>query len=136
MHTIPILGADADSDVESLSHGALPAGARITARQAGHGVHMDPATLALIVDASKEVLVAAITMLGSIWAARIAARGSGGDASKHPDAAMSPAAIEIDTLTDSHLVLIDDRFEQQIRAALPDRVEAVLNIRLRRPAGR
>ena len=134
MHTIPILGADVESDLESLSRSALPAGSRIAARKAGDGVHMDPATLALILDGSKDVLVAAISMLGSIWAARIAARG--GDGSKRPDAALSPAAIEIDTLTDSHLVLIDDRFEQQVRTVLPDRVEAVLNIRLRAPARR
>lgn len=136
MHTIPIVGADAESDLETLSRSALPAGARIAARQAGHGVHMDPATLALVVDASKDVLVAAITMLGSIWAARIAARGPSGNGPQPPGPPMSAAAIEIDTLTDSHLVLIDDRFEQQVRAALPDRVEAVLNIRLRAPARR
>ena len=136
MHTIPILGAVVESDLESLSRSALPAGSRIAARKAGDGVHMDPATLALILDGSKDVLVAAISMLGSIWAARIAARGSSGDGSKRPDAALSPAAIEIDTLTDSHLVLIDDRFEQQVRTVLPDRVEAVLNIRLRAPARR
>jgi hypothetical protein len=131
MHTIPILGADGESELASLAGGALPAGARITTRQAGDGVHLDAATLALVVDASKDVLVAALTMLGSVWAATIAARASAAGRSSSPEPAAGPPAIEVDTLADSHVLLVDERLEQQLRAVIPDRVQNVLNIRLR-----
>src|SRR5678815_4993155 len=102
MHTIPIFGALDESDLSSLSDKALPPGARISARGAAAGVHMDPATVALMVNASKEVLVAAMTMLGTVWAAKITARAKSDPKSPQHDAAAP--AIEIETLTDSHVV--------------------------------
>src|SRR5690349_16007037 len=129
MHTIPILGTLDESDLSSLTSSALPSGARIAARGGGGGVHMDPATLALVINASKEVLVAAMTMIGTIWAAKIAAGVRSDAASPHQPT--PSAAIEIETLTDSHLVFVDKDFEERLRGVVPDRVERVLNIRLR-----
>lgn len=134
MHTIPILGTLNESDLSSLGGVALPAGARIAARPGGAGVHMDPATLALVINASKEVLVAAMTMLGTVWAAKIAARAKSDAA---PPAAQAPsAAIEIETVTDSHLVVISEDLEERLRGVVPDRVERVLTIRLRNVGSR
>ena len=133
MHTIQVFGGDKEArDLASLLRDALPDGVRISPPQRPDSVNMDPATLAIIISLSKDVLVAAITAIGAIWAAKVAA--GAGKRDNQPTATEVPKkapAVEIDTLTDSYIVVVDERFEQRLREVLPGNVRSVLNIRLR-----
>jgi hypothetical protein len=133
MHTIQIFVPDNDSFfADSLPHDQLPGGARIALRQRPDGMNLDPATLSLIVDSSKDVLVAAIGALGSYWAAKVAARPKDkGEQSKHRGAQEPVATLEIDTLAESHIIAIDERLDSQLREVLPHDIRNILNIRLR-----
>ena len=136
MHTIQIFGVDrTDSDLESLLRDALPDGVRISPQQEPNGVNIDPDTLRLIIDVidvSKDVLIAAITVIGNVWAARIAASaGSRDNQPTDPEVPKKVPVVEIDTLTDSSIVVVDEQFEQHLREVLPDNVRSVLDIHLR-----
>jgi hypothetical protein len=132
MHTIQILGVGDESEfLNSLSHGALPDGVRISRSPQRDGVNMDQATLGLIIQSTSAVLVAAITAIGSVWAAKVAAAGRKEDQPKPPESPKNVAAVEIDTVSDTHLVVVDERFEQRLHEVLPANVKSVLSIRLR-----
>jgi hypothetical protein len=133
MHTIQIFVPDNDSSfADSLRRNRFPPGTRIALPQRPDGMNLDPATLALIVDASKDVLVAAIGALGSYWAAKVASRPKDkGEQKKHPRAQESVATLEIDTLAESHIIEIDERLDSRLREVLPHDIRHILNIRLR-----
>src|SRR5262249_15550554 len=106
MHTIQIFGVDrADADLESLLRDALPDGARLSPQHEPHGLNIDPDTLRLIIDVSKDVLIPAITAISTVWAARIAAgAGNRDNQPPAPEVPKKVPVVVIDTLTDSSIV--------------------------------
>jgi hypothetical protein len=135
MHKIKLHGIDDEPGfLDSISRGGLPTGARILPNPQGDGVNFDPATLALIIAASKELLVAAIDAITTIWAARIAAGAAKKADQEKPEQPRPVLVVEIETLSDSHRVVVDDRLKQSLHDVLPANVTSVLDIRFRRLA--
>ena len=119
---IPLVGVDVE-DLTSLMKATLPEDVRIETRARRRGVHMDPATAMIVIPAISSAVVAAITAIGTIWAAKINSRAK-------PAAAAPPPAIEIETLTTSLVIPIDGGFEDAMRRAIPVTTKSILAVRL------
>ena len=135
MNSIPISGVEDGSEfLKSLSPNVLPKGASISQRKEARGVNLDPATLALLIGDSKEILVAAISAIGSVWAATVAARGRSKKDDQTRSSEPSPAipAVEIDTVSETYTIVADKDLAKRIQETLPESVNNVLNIRLTR----
>jgi hypothetical protein len=138
MHSIPISGVENESEfLKSLSPNVLPKGASLSQRKVARGVNLDPATLALIIGDSKEILVAAISAIGSVWAATVAARARSekGDQARSSEPSPTIPEVEIDTVSDTYTIVADQDLAKRIQETLPDKVNNVLNIRLTRTRG-
>ena len=133
MHTIPIFGFDNQAgDLKSLLRDSLPDTIQVPDPHQPKGVNMDPATLALIIAATKDVLVAAIAAVATVWAARVAAEaGNKRNQPSSSEGQRSIPVIEVDTLTDSYSLIVDGQLELHLREVLPDNIRNVMNIRLR-----
>jgi hypothetical protein len=92
---------------------------------------MDAATAQIVVPAISSAVVAAITAIGTIWAAKINSRAK---AAAAPPAPPPPPAIEIETLTTSVVIPIDAGFEDALRGAVPVITRSILAVRLLRGA--
>lgn len=135
MHSIPICGVEDESEfLKSLSRNVLPKGAKVSQRKQPYGVNVDPATLALVIGASKEILVAAISAIGSVWAASVAARAKRKkeDQPRSSEPGPSTPAVQIDTISETYTLIADESLSRRIGEILPDNVTCVLNIRLTR----
>lgn len=135
MQTIKIFGAVNEArELSAQLRDVLPDGAEILSQQQPKSLDMDPATLALVITASQAVLVAAITAIGTVWAKKISADAEKSKKDDKDTSATVPKKvpiIEIETFTDSYVVIVDNNFEPNLLQVLPSNPKNVMNIRLR-----
>jgi len=139
MHSIPVCGVEDESEfLGFIARDALPKGATIAPRKKAYGVNVDPATLNLLIGASKEILVAVIGVLGSAWVATISARSKRNEqAQSQPPAAPAARAVpavEIDTVNETYIFVDDESLAARMKEVLPENVSHILNIRLTQSA--
>ncbi len=133
MHEIPILGiSQQDTELKSKLLAVLPEKAKLSNDQKIDGLNMDPATVALIIEATKEILIAAIGAIGTVWAAKVATEKAASEPQKESSTTESKniPVIEIDTLADTYEIGVDENLEQNLNGIIPDNIKNVLNIRL------
>src|SRR4051812_38942816 len=126
MHSIPVCGVEDESEFLSyIARDALPKGTSIAPRKKAYGVNVDPATLTLLIGASKELLVAVIGVLGSAWVATISARSKRNEQAQSQPAA-TPAravpAVEIDTVNETYVFIADESLAMRMKEVLPENV--------------
>jgi len=129
MHNIPIRCDDA-AIVTEVRQTKLPEGSEFGVPRQPDGLNVLFETIVLAV-LSKEVLVAAISAIGAVWAAKVAANAAlkkkEEDANKN---AHPVPAIQIVMMDKQHTLLIDDDLPQRMQQILPANVRSVMNIRL------